>query len=512
MREIAQDASRRVKTYLPFLLLYFAFGLTSAIDVAVYFWQKDILGFSPIDSQLIGFWAGVPWMVKILFGQCIDKRPLFGSQRQTYIFVGATCVVIAYLMFMGIALNWSFIASPGAALKLYYIAAVLAAAGLVLQDAVADAMKADITPKNDNVEARTIQMYGQVATSLGMLIAAACAGGLAILGKEHGYHVIFFPVFLATAISIIGAILWRHKSMVEQAKWNVPILASSIVFALLVLGVAFFDLPAKAEIVWGASLIALGLYLFALCRKIDREEILLLLSTVAVVFVFRSLPGAGVGYRWWQTDVLQFDETFFGLLQIFGCLLGFFGLSALIPWISKYSVAPLLGILTVFQTVLSLPPIGMFFGLHHWTESHFGFGARMITFVDLTISSPFGQISMVPMQALFALLSIRFGSKATLCALTACIMYVSMSTSTISTNWLAELLPVWQATGSTPADYSNMGPILIFTTALSFAVPLLTIFAFRRQLDFRSSDYLELEDSPRKARGPSPGAYELATA
>ena len=53
---------------------------------------------------------------------------------------------------------------------------------------------------------------------------------------------------------------------------------------------------------------------------------------------------------------------------------------------------------------------------------------------------------------------------------------------------------------STPADYSNIGPILIFTTALSFAVPLLTIFAFRRQLDFRSSDYLELEDSPRKAR------------
>ena len=127
-----------------------------------------------------------------------------------------------------------------------------------------------------------------------------------------------------------------------------PILASSIVFALLVLGVGFFDLPAKAEIVWGASLIALGLYLFALCRKIEREEIFLLLSTVAVVFVFRSLPGAGVGYRWWQTDVLQFDETFFGLLQIFGCLLGFFGLSALIPWISKYSVAPLLGILTVF--------------------------------------------------------------------------------------------------------------------------------------------------------------------
>jgi hypothetical protein len=79
-------------------------------------------------------------------------------------------------------------------------------------------------------------------------------------------------------------------------------------------------------------------------------------------------------------------------------------------------------------------------------------------------------------------------------------MYVSASTSTISTNWLAELLPVWQATGSTPADYSNIGPILIFTTALSFAVPLLTIFAFRRQLDFRSSDYLELEDSPRKAR------------
>jgi hypothetical protein len=85
-------------------------------------------------------------------------------------------------------------------------------------------------------------------------------------------------------------------------------------------------------------------------------------------------------------------------------------------------------------------------------------------------------------------------------------MYVSMSTSTISTNWLAELLPVWQASGSTQADYSNIGPILIFTTTLSFAVPLLTIFVFRRQLDFRSGDYLALEDDPRKA----PGRFSFA--
>src|SRR5215831_17777103 len=151
MREIAREGTRRVKMYLPFLLVYFAFGLTSAIDVAVYFWQKDLLGFSPVDIQLIGFWAGVPWMVKILFGQCIDKRPLFGSQRRSYVFAGVTCVAVGYLMFIGIALNWSFIANLGAALTLYYIASVISAAGLVLQDAVADAMKADITPEEDKI-------------------------------------------------------------------------------------------------------------------------------------------------------------------------------------------------------------------------------------------------------------------------------------------------------------------------------------------------------------------------
>ena len=47
--------------------------------------------------------------------------------------------------------------------------------------------------------------------------------------------------------------------------------------------------------------------------------------------------------------------------------------------------------------MLSLPNIGLFYGLHHWTEATFGFGARTIAFIDSAAASPFAQISMVPL-------------------------------------------------------------------------------------------------------------------
>ena len=38
--------------------------------------------------------------------------------------------------------------------------------------------------------------------------------------------------------------------------------------------------------------------------------------------------------------------------------------------------------------ILSLPNIGLFFGLHHWTEETFGFGARTIAVIDAAADRP----------------------------------------------------------------------------------------------------------------------------
>ena len=56
----------------------------------------------------------------------------------------------------------------------------------------------------------------------------------------------------------------------------------------------------------------------------------------------------------------------------------------------------------IVGTVLSLPSIGLFYGLHEWTERVFGFGARSIAILDAATASPFTQLSAIPILTLIA--------------------------------------------------------------------------------------------------------------
>ncbi len=46
--------------------------------------------------------------------------------------------------------------------------------------------------------------------------------------------------------------------------------------------------------------------------------------------------------------------------------------------LTEYSVTAVLFWIAVAGTILSLPNIGLVYGLHEWTEATFGFGARTI--------------------------------------------------------------------------------------------------------------------------------------
>ncbi|MDP3646264.1 MAG: hypothetical protein Q8R25_04205 [bacterium] len=504
-------------SYLPFLMVYFAYGLTSITGIAVFFWTKDVLKFSATELQLAAFWAGVPWTLKMLFGQFVDVRPILGSPRRAYIFVGAMCVACGYLMFAGLAGGWSPIVALGSTLSVYYIAAVAVAIGLVIQDVTADAMTSEMNT-GDERDARSIQTLGRIALAIGALVGAWFASTLAFIGDNGGrndsYHVVFLIVCAVPLISILGAIMWKQHS-VEREEWSKPILFGGLGFAFFVIAIQFVPTllqfiiwflevsemswigktltilvsiitVAKAEIVWLGTAIAVGTFLCILARRLEKEVVLALVATAAVAFVFRCVPSAGPGVGWWQVDVLGFDRDFLGWLQTIGSVLGLLGLVLAARSLRNHSVAPVLAFLTVITTVLTLPIVGMYFGLHLWTEEHFGFGARTIAIIDVTLGSPFDQLSMVPILAFIAMVA-RFGNPATWFALAASLMNLALTTSTITTKWLTQLWPVTQAQvqAGVPGDYSNLGVLLILTTTLGFVLPLLMIWIFRKQLNYK---------------------------
>ena len=101
------------------------------------------------------------------------------------------------------------------------------------------------------------------------------------------------------------------------------------------------------------------------------------------------MPSVGPGLMWWQIDVLGFNKGFFGTLGQIGAGLSIIGMWLLAKYVTEKPIAWILIALSLIYALLSLPILGMYYGLHHWTELHFGFGAHTIALIDTALESPF---------------------------------------------------------------------------------------------------------------------------
>jgi hypothetical protein len=137
--------------------------------------------------------------------------------------------------------------------------------------------------------------------------------------------------------------------------------------------------------------------------------------------------------------------------------------------------------------VLALPVVGMYYGLHHWSAALTGgvVDARFIALVDTALESPLGQIAMVPMLAWIAN-SAPSHLKATYFAVMASFTNLALALSQLGTKHLNGLYLVKRevkdpASGvvSMPADYSELGTLLILTTIIGLVLPFAAMLVVR---------------------------------
>jgi hypothetical protein len=143
--------------------------------------------------------------------------------------------------------------------------------------------------------------------------------------------------------------------------------------------------------------------------------------------------------------------------------------------LTEYSVTKVLFWIMIAGTVLSLPSVGLFYGLHHWTEATFGFGARAIAVVDAATASPFAQISMIPLLTLIAFYA-PAGHRATWFALMASLMNTALVAGQLQSKYLNQIFVVGRG------DYAELGELLIATTVLGLVIPLAAIALFGRRV------------------------------
>src|SRR5215813_6675164 len=59
-------------SYLPLLMVYFAYGAMGLIAVAQTFWVRTSLTWTPADLAALTFWFSLPWVIKMVFGELVD--------------------------------------------------------------------------------------------------------------------------------------------------------------------------------------------------------------------------------------------------------------------------------------------------------------------------------------------------------------------------------------------------------------------------------------------------------
>ncbi|MEO7405302.1 MAG: hypothetical protein ABIU95_16710, partial [Burkholderiales bacterium] len=473
----------------------------------------------------LGFWAGLPWTLKMPVGHVVD---LIWRWKGWLIFIGAGLLAVSLLIMVGLMSHRAAMEAIMSVERWFITASLLGPLGYVVQDVVADAMTVEAVPLLDDngvavpdaerkLQHTTMQLLGRVAIIGGSALVAGVnvwmfsdAAGLPKAEKAALYTQVYWYGLVIPVVSVLGVILgawlvWRRRKRL-QAKGlaerdvlrgigeraqapaiNWWLLGGGLAFVIFSLVMGTSDNPWRQEIVFAGGLGIVIFLISRLVRELDPAARNTLLATAFVIFIFRATPGVGPGAGWWQIDELKFDEAFLAKLGFLATTLTLAGLFLFRRFIAERSITYVVGFLTVIGTILSLPTLAMYYGLHEWTAAHTGgiVDARFIALIDTALESPLGQVAMVPMLAWIAN-SAPEKLKATFFAIMASFTNLALSAGQLGTKYLNEVYTVTRevkdlATGAikVPKDYSQLGELLIVAILIGLIAPFIAILITR---------------------------------
>ena len=516
------DLAREVRlSYLPPLMVYLAAGIAGLTAIVGTFFIKDYLDLSAAFIAGLGFWVGIPWALKMPLGHLVD---LIWRWKALLVYVGAALIALSLVIMYGLIIHREIMVAIMPAEAWFVTSVLLSPTGYVIQDVVADAMTVEAVPLLDEqgnplTEAdikrmhTTMQTLGRIALISGIIIVALLNIGmfahvetLSETDKVAIYGRIYLLALTIPVISVLGVSLGpimlrrrarrlraqgideeRIKTMLferpSETKPNWWIFGGSGAFAIFTLTMGLSKTPFAQEIVFLGSMAIVLFLLFRLLRELPEQARMALLGTAIIIFVFRAVPSPGAGATWFVIDVLGFDQRFLSVLTLITSCLALAGMVLLRPYVATRTIAEVVGVLTIAGGILMLPNIGLYYGLHEWTAPRTGgmVDARFIAILDTAIESPLGQIAMIPMLAWIAQYAPAH-LKATFFAVMASFTNLALSASNLGTKYLNRIFEVTRevrdrTTGqvTVPADYSELGWLLITVAVIGVALPITAI-------------------------------------
>ena len=509
-------------SFVPPLLVYLAAGLSGITGIVGAFFVKEYLNLSAAYLAGLTFWAGLPWAFKIPLGHLVD---LIWRWKSILVIIGAALIASSILMMLLTLLEPDLMGSFMPLEYWFITSTILSPCGYVLQDSVADAMSVEAVPKRDanGVEFSeqvqkdlhtTMQTLGRAILMCGLISVSAINiylfSGIELLSqpqKSEVYANFYRLALIIPLISVSGVIIHSIQARIRtrktkrlppeiangangenrpdgQTKINYRYLYGGAGFALLALGVGLGAPRYSQEIVFTGSMLIVLFLMKELLKNIAAEKARMIVATAIIIFVFRAMPTAGPGLTWFEIDRLGFDASFISQLGLIASVLTLVGMLVLRPLIASRSIANIVVILSLLSALLSLPNIGLYYGIHEWTEplTNGVVDARFIAIIDTAAESPFGQIAMIPMLAWIAQ-NAPGELKATFFAVMASFTNLALSCGSLLSKYLNKLFVVTREVRDHQSgaivigeDYAQLGDLLICVSVLGLALPLLTVW------------------------------------
>jgi len=512
-------------SYLPPLMVYMAAGISGITAIVGTFFVKDYLDLSAGFLAALGFWANIPWSLKMPFGHLVD---LIWRWKSWLVFLGAGLIAISLLIMAGLLTEREAMTAVMPAGAWFVLSTLLAPVGYMMQDSVADAMTVEAVPRVDEqgkphdpatlkLMHTTMQTLGRVAIIGGSVLVALInfyvfsnAEMLTAAKQAAVYREVYLMALSIPLISVAGivvAVYVKHRQknhllargvglaevrriqmqVIEKTAPNWWILGGGIAFVVFTLVMGFSEYEYSQEIIFAGSLAIVCFLIARLTRELTPQARGTLIGTAVIIFVFRAVPATGPGATWWMIDELGFDQKFFSVLSLIGSILTLAGMFIFRRFMAERSIAYVVGALTIAGTLLMLPTLGMYYGLHEWTAAQTGgvVNARFIALVNTALESPLGQIAMIPMLAWIAH-SAPSNLKATYFAVMASFTNLALSLAQLSTKYLNQIFVVTREVRDlgtnvvhVPADYSWLGDIIIVVILIGLVAPFAAILVVR---------------------------------
>ncbi|MDJ0612724.1 MAG: hypothetical protein QNJ29_03545 [Rhizobiaceae bacterium] len=521
------DLGRQFRwSYLPPIMVYFAAGISGITAIVGTFFVKEYLGISAEFLASLGFWAGLPWIMKMPLGQLVD---LIWRWKFILVYLGASLIALSLSIMYGLIAHTQYFTKFASVETWFVTSALLSPTGYVIQDVVADAMTVEAIPSRDHegnlysedenkAMHTTMQLLGRVAIVSGTVAVALLnvflfsdVSELTEQQIRDTYALVYLLALVIPVISVLGvsfAQFLRFKQVkyyqaqdvtlseidsVENfptsditPKWQ--IFAGSIMFVCFTLLIGLGRFPYGQEIVFVGSLLIILLLIHHLLKELPNTQRNALIGTAAIIFVFRAIPLPGAGVTWWEVDALGFDQQFLAVLTVVTSILTLVGMVLIRPVIAKRSIAYVIVLLTLAGGFLSLPNIGLFYGIQEWTSARTNgvVDARFIAILDTMLESPLGQIAMIPMLAWIAR-NAPVHLKATYFAVMASFTNLALSASSLGTKYLNRIYIITRevtdpATNDVviPSDYTQVGMLLITVMIIGITAPIVTVMIVQR--------------------------------